>query len=137
MVNSMALDMLDPSQYNTNKRVDAIDYWKNANDQNVLPTPNPDGIWMTDYFLQKSDYVRFRSLNIGYTFDKNFLGEKIPMNSVRIYAQAQNLYLWTNYEGDPEVSIGSGEGNVDVPNSYSLYSYPTQKTVTVGVELQF
>ena len=59
------------------------------------------------------------------------------MNSVRIYAQAQNLYLWTNYEGDPEVSIGSGEGNVDVPNSYSLYSYPTQKTVTVGVELQF
>lgn len=28
MVNSMALDMLDPSQYNTNKRVMLLDYWK-------------------------------------------------------------------------------------------------------------
>lgn len=136
-VNSMALDMLDPSQYYSNKRTDATNYWQQVGDTNVLPAPNQDGIWMTDYFLQKSDYVRFRSLNVGYTFDKKFLGANIPLNAVRVYAQAQNLYIWTNYEGDPEVAIGSGEGNTEVPNSYSLYSYPTAKTVTVGVELQF
>ncbi|WP_315053812.1 SusC/RagA family TonB-linked outer membrane protein [Chryseobacterium indoltheticum] len=136
-VNAMALNMLDPSQFNTNKRVDAINYWQNPGDENVLPAPNPDGIWLTDYFLQKTDYIRFRSLNVGYTFDKNFLGEKIPLSSIRVYAQAQNLYLWTNYEGDPEVSIGSAESNTEVPNSYSLYTYPTQKTVSIGIELQF
>ncbi len=136
-VNNEALNMLDPSQFTDNKRTDAVNYWQNPGDTNVLPKPNPDGIWMTDYFLQKTDYVRFRSLNIGYTFDKNFLGERIPLNSIRVYAQAQNLFLWTKYEGDPEVAVGSGEGNTDVPGSYTLYTYPTQKTVTFGVELQF
>ncbi|SDQ70317.1 TonB-linked outer membrane protein, SusC/RagA family [Chryseobacterium soldanellicola] len=136
-VNNQAHSLLDPSSFDTNLRVDAINYWQNPGDTNVLPKPNPDGIWLTDYFLQKTDYIRFRSLNIGYTFDKNFLGDNVPLNSIRVYAQAQNLILWTNYEGDPEVAVGSGEGNTDVPGSYSLYTYPTQKTVTVGVELQF
>jgi len=136
-VNNEALDRVDPSQFSTNKSVDAVNYWHNPGDTNVLPAPNPDGIWMTDYFLQKTDYIRFRSLNVGYTFDKNFLGEKVPLSSIRVYAQAQNLFLWTKYQGDPEVAVGSGEGNTDVPGSYTLYTYPTQKTVTVGVELQF
>ncbi|MCU7614237.1 SusC/RagA family TonB-linked outer membrane protein [Chryseobacterium sp. GMJ5] len=136
-VNNEALDRLDPSQFSTNKSVDAVNYWRNPGDTNVLPAPNPDGIWMTDYFLQKTDYIRFRSLNVGYTFDKNFLGDKVPLSSIRVYAQAQNLFLWTKYQGDPEVAVGSGEGNTDVPGSYSLYTYPTQKTVTIGVELQF
>ncbi|NIF04451.1 SusC/RagA family TonB-linked outer membrane protein [Chryseobacterium sp. Tr-659] len=136
-VNNEALNMLDPSQYNYNKRVDAVNYWQNPGDTNVLPKPNPNGIWMTDYFLQKTDYIRFRSLNVGYTFDKNFLGEKIPLSSIRVYAQAQNLFIWTKYEGDPEVAVGSGEGNTAVPGSYTLYTYPTQKNVSVGIELQF
>ena len=136
-VNNEALNRVDPSQYFYNKSTDATNYWQNPGDTNVLPAPNPDGIWMTDYFLQKTDYIRFRSLNIGYTFTKDFLGEKVPLNSIRVYGQAQNLVLWTNYQGDPEVAVGSGEGNTDVPGSYTLYTYPTQRTFTVGVELQF
>ena len=92
---------------------------------------------MSDYFLQKSDYIRLRSLNIGYTFTKKLLGDMIPLDSFRVYFQGQNLYTWTNYEGDPEVAIGSGEGNTAVPNSYSLYTYPSQKTFTVGLQLNF
>lgn len=136
-VNNEALNRLDSSQFNTNKGTTAGDYWQKPGDTNVLPQPSEDGIWMTDYFLQKTDYIRFRSLNVGYTFNKNFLGENIPLNSIRVYLQAQNLFIWTNYEGDPEIAVGSGEGNTAVPGSYTLYSYPTQKTITVGVQLQF
>lgn len=136
-VNNEALNMLDPSQFRDNKRVDAVNYWTTPGQTDVLPRPTPEGIWMTDYFLQKTDYIRFRSLNIGYTFKKDFLGANIPLNSIRVYAQGMNLFLWTNYEGDPEVAVGSGEGNTDVPGSYTLYTYPTQKTVTVGVQLNF
>lgn len=136
-VNDQALDMLDSSQYSSNKRTDAINYWQQPGDTNVLAAPSPNGLYMTDYFLQSTDYIRFRSLNVGYTFDKEFLGENSFVNAVRVYAQGQNLFIWTKYEGDPEVAIGSGEGNVDVPNSYSRYSYPTAKTFTVGIELQF
>jgi ferric enterobactin receptor len=135
--NYQALDFLDPSQYFSNKRVDAINFWRNPGDTNVLPIPKADGLYATDYFLQKTDYIRFRSLNIGYTFDKSILGEDAAIRSIRVYAQGQNLFLWTKYQGDPEVAVGSGEGNVAVPNSYSLYSYPTQKTFTLGIEVQF
>nr|WP_314493648.1 SusC/RagA family TonB-linked outer membrane protein [uncultured Chryseobacterium sp.] len=136
-VNNEALNRLDSSQFNTNKSVDAFNYWQNPGDTNVLPAPSQDGIWLTDYFLQKTDYIRFRSLNVGYTFDKNFLGENVPLSSIRVYAQAQNLFLWTQFQGDPEVAVGSGEGNTDVPGSYTLYTYPTQRTFTLGIELQF
>ena len=136
-VNIQALDMLDPSNFSTNKRVDAINFWRNPGDTNVLPKPNANGIYMSDYFLQKTDYIRFRSLNIGYTFDKKIFGDIIPLESMRVYFQGQNLFIWTNYEGDPEVAVGSAEGNVDVPNSYSLYTYPSQKTFTIGLQLNF
>ena len=136
-MNYVALNMLDGSQYDSNKRTDAANFWKNPGDTNVLPRPSLDGLESSDYFLQKTDYIRFRSLNVGYTFDKAFLGESVPVDAIRVYAQAQNLFIWTKYEGDPEVAIGSGESNTDVPSSYSLYTYPTTKTVTVGVELQF
>lgn len=135
--NLQALDMLDPAQFSTNKRVDAVNFWRNPGDTNVLPKPNPNGLYMSDYFLQKTDYVRFRSLNVGYTFNKNVFGDSIPLDSFRVYFQAQNLFIWTNYEGDPEVAVGSGEGNTDVPNSYSMYTYPSQKTFTVGLQLNF
>ncbi|SFI23961.1 SusC/RagA family TonB-linked outer membrane protein [Halpernia frigidisoli] len=135
--NYEALNLLDSSQFATQKRVDAANYWKNPGDTNVLAKPSVNGIYFTDYFLQKTDYIRFRSLNVGYTFNKKFLGENVPINSFRVYAQAQNLFLWTKYEGDPEVAAGSGEGNADVPNSYTLYTYPTTRTVTVGFEVQF
>lgn len=136
-VNYEAQNRLDPSQFSSNKAVAANNFWRNPGDTNVLPVPNPDGIWTTDDFLQKTDYIRFRSLNIGYTFDKKFLGENIPLNSIRVYLQGQNLFIWTNYEGDPEVAVGNSEGNTAVPGSYTNYTYPSQKTVSFGIELQF
>jgi len=136
--NNEALDRLDPAQYDSNKAIAANNYWRAPGDTNVLPKPTVNGLYGTDYFLQKSDYMRLRSLNIGYTFNKSFLGNSVPLNSLRVFAQGQNLFTWTNYEGDPEVTIGSGESATPyIPNAYSLYTYPTQKTFMFGMELNF
>ncbi|EJL67627.1 SusC/RagA family TonB-linked outer membrane protein [Chryseobacterium populi] len=139
-VNMAELDRLDPAQYNTNKSTDAVNFWQKPGDTNVLPKPTSSGLYSTDYFLQKTDYIRFRSLSLGYTFDKNFLGDKSFIESFRVYIQGQNLYIWTKFKGDPEAAVGLAESNTaanTVPNSYYAYTYPIQKTFSIGFDIKF
>lgn len=143
-INYEELNRLDAAQYNTNKSTDATNFWQKPGDTNVLPKPTSSGLQTTDYFLQKTDYIRFRSLSVGYTFDKNFLGDKSFFESLRVYVQGQNLYIWTKFKGDPEAAIGTAESNSTsdtnynyVPNSYYQYTYPIQKTFSIGFDLKF
>ena len=143
-VNYEELNRLDAAQYNTNKSTDATKFWQKPGDTNVLPKPTASGLQTTDYFLQKTDYIRFRSLGLGYTFDKKFLGDHAFFDSLRVYVQGQNLFIWTKFKGDPEAAVGSDESNNTsstgynyVPNSYYLYTYPIQKTYSVGFDLKF
>ncbi len=139
-VNYAELDRLDPAQYNTNKSTDAVNFWQKPGDTNVLPVPTAQGLTSTDYFLQKTDYIRFRSLSLGYTFDKNFLGDRSFIDSFRVYVQGQNLYIWTKFKGDPEAAVGLAESNTAanyVPNSYYAYTYPIQKTFSIGFDIKF
>lgn len=139
-LNYAELDRLDPAQYNTNKSTDAVNFWQKPGDTNVLPKPTSQGLTSTDYFLQKTDYIRFRSLSVGYTFDKNFLGDKAFIESFRVYLQGQNLYIWTKFKGDPEAAVGLSESNTTanyVPNSYYAYTYPIQKTFSIGFDIKF
>ncbi len=139
-INYAELDRLDPAQYNTNKSTDASNFWQKAGDTNVLPAPTSSGLYSTDYFLEKTDYIRFRSLSLGYTFDRNFLGDKSFLESLRVYVQGQNLYIWTKFKGDPEAAVGLSESNsasTYVPNSYYAYTYPIQKTFSIGFDINF
>lgn len=125
-----------------NLSVEALNYWKNPGDTNVLPRPTNVGLRGSSQFLEKSDYLRFRSLVLGYTFNKRFLGESVPINSLRFYAQANNLFTWTSFKGDPEVAVGSGEnqlgaGQTYVPGSYALFSYPAVRTILFGFQIDF
>lgn len=134
------MNMLDSGDYTSNKSTDATNFWQNVGDKDVLPAPSANGLQKTDYFLQKTDYIRFRSLSLGYTFDKDFLGMYSFIDSLRVYIQGQNLYIWTGFKGDPEASIGMSESNTAasyVPNSYYGYTYPIQKTFTIGFDIKF
>ncbi|GEN68893.1 SusC/RagA family TonB-linked outer membrane protein [Chryseobacterium rhizosphaerae] len=137
--NIMAQNLSDFSAYNQNLSTDAFNYWKKPGDTNVLPKPNVNGLQSTDAFLQKTDFVRLRSVEIGYTFDKKFLGESLPVNSIRVYGSGQNLALWTNYTGDPEIALASETqaNGAFIPGSISLYNYPNTRTFLMGVQVNF
>ncbi|EJL73545.1 SusC/RagA family TonB-linked outer membrane protein [Chryseobacterium populi] len=125
-----------------NMSLDAFNYWKNPGDTDVLPKPTAVGLRASDQFLEKSDYLRFRTLMIGYTFNKKVLGEDVPLNSIRMYVQAQNLLTWTSFKGDPEVAVGSGEnqllaGQTFVSGSFALFSYPAVRQFMFGVQVEF
>jgi len=130
------------SNRKNNMSVEAFNYWKNPGDTNVLPKPTVIGLRQSDQFLEKSDYLRFRTLMIGYTFNKEMLGVEVPVNSIRMYVQAQNLLTWTSFKGDPEVAVGSGEnqlstGQTYVAGSYAQFSYPAVRQFMFGIQVEF
>lgn len=94
--------------------------------------------WMTDgapnntYWVRSTDYIRLKSLNIGYTFPQKF-NENLGIGSLRVYVSGQNLYTITGIEDfDPESPSQS-------PTSIWVNSqvYPLNKTYNLGVSLTF
>merc|ERR1711974_568496 len=127
-----------------NQRLDAFNYWRNPGDTNVLPRPSSAGFaadanQTSDRFLQKGDYIRLRSVHLGYTLPKRFT-DAMALDNVRIYAAGTNLWTYApEFKGDPEVGIGSGETQTagTIPGEFALYSYPTTATIAVGFDIQF
>ncbi|MCY7349185.1 MAG: TonB-dependent receptor [Cytophagaceae bacterium] len=116
----------------------ALDYWKASGDN--TPNPRPTNvIYTTDRFLEKGDFIRLRNVSLGYDLPKSLLG-KLRLQEASVYVQGQNLFYYApNYHGDPEVGFGSGEGggNATRGGVLSLFSFPTTRTVTVGVNVSF
>ncbi|HEU4469765.1 MAG TPA: SusC/RagA family TonB-linked outer membrane protein [Flavisolibacter sp.] len=74
--------------------------------------------------INDASFFRMRNVNLGYTF--NFNNNK-PIRGFRLFAQAQNLFTWTKWEGfDPEES-----------NNIATYEFPNPKTYTVGLDINF
>jgi len=130
-------DGLTPS---SNQDVRAFNYWKQPGDTNVLPSPlyANEAQQGSDRFLEKGDYVRLRNVTLSYTFDKDFLA-RTPFNSIRVYAQGQNLLTFSDFFGDPEVGISSGEtisqAGAVAPGEATLYSYPTLRSFSFGIDV--
>jgi TonB-linked SusC/RagA family outer membrane protein len=131
---------------NQNQRLDAFNYWRAPGDTNVLPRPSSAGFaadanQTSDRFLQKGDYIRLRSLQLGYSLPKRFT-DAMALETVRIYAAGTNLWTYApEFKGDPEVGIGSGETQTaatgTIPGEFALYSYPTTATIAIGFDIQF
>lgn len=78
----------------------------------------------SDYFYEKSWYLRLDNVSLGYTLPtEKILGGVIK--NARVYAAARNLYVLTPYKGmDPETGNGIG-------------AYPNTRTFAIGLNLNF
>ncbi|WP_108868606.1 SusC/RagA family TonB-linked outer membrane protein [Aquimarina aquimarini] len=129
---------------NRNLRTDAFNYWKEPGDTNVLPSPlfrtTADQAGTTR-FLEKGDFIRLRTLTLDYNMPRKFL-DVIKLDALRFFVTGQNIWTITDYNGDPEIGIGSAESGEQgdagfVPGEFSLFSYPQVKSYTFGVEVGF
>ena len=94
--------------------VDIKDAWQNPGDITNVPmniqTQNNNNATSTR-FLFKNDYVRLKSLTLGYNIDKNML-EPFGINQFRIFVQGDNVWTWQSHKGiDPEQSISGTTDN--------------------------
>lgn len=124
-----------------NHHVGAFNYWQQPGDTDVLPSPLYRAeVIASDRFLEKGDYIRMRNVVLSYTFPSALL-ERSPINSLRIYAQGQNLLTFTKFFGDPEVGLSSSEtinfAQTVAPGEAALFSYPQTKSIQVGLDISF
>lgn len=77
--------------------------------------------------LHSTDFIRLKTLTFGVTVPKEWT-RKIGVNSLRLYASANNLWTWAAYDYyDPE-SVSTGTAG---------WGTPPLKTVTFGLNLNF
>lgn len=106
-----------------NVLTDALNVWKHDNPAGIYPNGfDVKYASSSDFWVEKADFLRLKSLTLGYTFPKSW-GKGILSNA-RIYVDLQNLFVLTNYSGsDPET------------DSYSAYPY--QRTYSLGLNINF
>ncbi len=85
-----------------------------------------------DSFVEDGTFLRVQDVTIGYTLPKR-ITEKFAVERLRVYAQAYNLFLFTNYSGyDPEVDVMSG-----LTPSMDYNKYPRSRNFVFGINLTF
>ena len=95
--------------------------------------PN-DNDRVSDRYIEDGSYLRIKNIVFGYTVPAKFV-KKYHLENVRVYANIQNLYTFTNYSGfDPEIGV-----NTMMPNVYGLdYGrYPSPQSYTFGLSVTF
>lgn len=109
--------------------------WSTQNTDTNIPAPDLAGrvfnAVSSDYYVEDASYLRVESIQLGYTFDNipNFDG------NARFYLQGTNLFTLTGYSGlDPAMS---NFGRADNSTGVDFGNYPSNKTVTVGFNLNF
>jgi hypothetical protein len=84
---------------------------------------------MSDFYLQKGDFLRFRIIQFGYTMPQNDFFGKLGISKFRVYVTGENLFTFTKYTGyDPE--IGGGVFGVDKGQ------YPQARSFLFGAQIQ-
>lgn len=89
----------------------------------------------SSYYLSNGNYLRLRNVTLGYNFPQKMM-DRWKINGLRVYASAQNLFVFTHYNGyDPEIGITFG-GNAGTLNlGQDNVNYPQPRILTAGVNI--
>jgi TonB-linked SusC/RagA family outer membrane protein len=119
---------------------DVLNYWHGEGTNNRFPRLNStDPTGMNDTRIEDGDYLKIQNVTLGYDFKHLLPG--IPLQKMRFYVSAQNLFTFTKYPGlDPEVGFGGADllGNQRAwCSGIDLGSYPSARTILIGINIQF
>lgn len=119
---------------NANYQTTALDRWTEEGSSNDYPRlidgdPNNNFNNPSDFYLEKGDYFRLKTIQLGYTLPSSLL-DKYNIHKLRVSITAENLITFTNYTGyDPE--IGGGTMSID------RGIYPQARSLLLGINLSF
>jgi hypothetical protein len=115
------------------------DSWKQSGDITDIPrviygdnVSNGSSMVISEN-VERGDYMKIRSISAGYTF-KNVL-PSFNLESIRIYTQIFNAFVFTKYTGsDPEVSTN---GNANLTPGVDRNTAPQARSYTLGLNITF
>ena len=133
--NATRLELEDVTR-GTNYLSTVLDHWTESNHNAKTPRlvwndPNRNARSESDRFLEKGDYLRLRTVQLGYTLPENcLLGF---FQKARVYASVDNLFTITDYTGySPDVNSSSV-----YQRGFDEFIYPANRTFMFGVNLTF
>jgi len=121
----------------TNKFRSILDRWTGPGTTNDADNPRytwedtNGNIRASDRYVEDGSFIKIKNVLLGYTLPSSIYSNKV-FSEIRIYAQAKNLFTFTEYSGfDPEISGGILNTGVDKG------AYPQARTISMGVDLKF
>ncbi|MGM9785954.1 MAG: SusC/RagA family TonB-linked outer membrane protein [Candidatus Cryptobacteroides sp.] len=126
-VNYQSVYGIQDMTYGLNAIAAIKDRWSPSNPDGTMP-----GVYEansgfdpqhSDFFYEKSWYLRLDNVSVGYTIPSKAFKDKV--RSLRMYLSARNLFVLTPYGGmDPETGNGIG-------------AYPNYASVSFGIDFKF
>lgn len=107
---------------------DALRRWQKPGDVTDVPRIELNGTYApNDRYLINASYLSIKNITFGYTLP-TFIAKKAGMQSARVFATADNLYLFSHLDGmDPQYNFSGGTD----------YTYAPNKTIAIGIDVNF
>ena len=117
-----------------NQFATVLNRWSPTNQNNLMFAAKGGGDKVySSRIIEDGSFLRLKTLQLGYNFSGSLL-KKASINTIRLYASAQNIITWTKYTGfDPEVSAY----NSALTPGFDYSVYPRAKTFTLGLNINF
>ena len=104
------------------------DYWTPGGNA-TLPTPRwgttIDASAVGTRYWYDGSFLRLKNVELAYTFKSNLL-KNIGVNSLRVFLNGDNLYIWTDMPDDRESNFAGGSGDG---------AYPTMRRFNLGIDI--
>ena len=83
-------------------------------------------------FVEKGDFVKLKSLTLGYTFPRNWM-DKARISSLRAFLSVKNVFTITGYSGnDPEMAVSN-----PLRPGLDAGAYPGKREFIFGLNVSF
>jgi TonB-linked SusC/RagA family outer membrane protein len=122
-----------------NSYATVLNAWTPTNQNTSIAEDRPAYVrYQTEIYstkVENGSFIRGKNVTLGYNFDNSFIS-KIKLTRLRVYLQAQNLFLITKYTGyDPETSTYNNSSNFT--QGIQFYDYPKPRTFLLGLNASF
>lgn len=112
-----------------------LNRWQQPGDITDVPRLTASGLNYTidqnSRYLEDASFLKLRQVSLGYQLPKSVLA-KTGLSNARIYVIGTNLFVWSEYGGDPESTVTSN------PNAQGLGSFgtpPSGRTFQFGFNI--
>lgn len=110
-----------------NTAFDEGSYWSKDDNNADVPLPRwgtqPSPYTNGTRFLFDGSYLRLKYAEVSYTFSREEWLTKIGLNSLKVFVNGNNLFLWSKMPDDRESNTGGNS------------AYPTQKRFNFGLRV--
>jgi len=96
---------------------------------------DPNGNFrMSDMLVEDADFLRIKTLQLGYNFGTVNLFDDFGFKEARVYFSGTNLFTLTNYKGlEPEIGAVSGPAGIGIDYGF----YPSARVYQFGFRVTF